>query len=309
MPKIIDVEQFWNANPCGLPKDSCQADQEGIFLQTEEERRLKQDKIPLYAKFALYKDKKVLEIGCGIGTDGIQFARAGALYTGVDLTERGVAISKERFHSFGQCGEFVKANAEMLPFANNSFDHVYSFGVIHHSPHPERIVSEIYRVLKPGGTITIMLYNRTSFYYLIEVKFIRRLFFDFCDKKELCPTFFRIFGKRLCSRFESFRVKLEAMKKQNPHPSAGEWIAMNTDDVFCPIAGVYSEKEARKLFSQFSNFKSEVWFIDKDNWVLWLVCIRFLPAAIVRWLESHFGWFRMSMATKGGESGVKTKGL
>jgi SAM-dependent methyltransferase len=94
-----------------------------------------------------FRDKDVLEIGCGIATDGLEFARNGANYVGVDLTPRAIELAQERFSLFGLPGRFETANTEeKLPFADNTFDHVYSFGVIHHSLAPERIASEIHRV-------------------------------------------------------------------------------------------------------------------------------------------------------------------
>ena len=95
----------------------------------------------------------------------------------MDLTPKAVEIARERFELFDVPGRFKVANAaERIPFPDASFDHVYSFGVIHHSPVPERIVSEIYRVLRPGGTFTVMLYNRCSINYYIEIMFLRKIF-------------------------------------------------------------------------------------------------------------------------------------
>ncbi|NQS88961.1 class I SAM-dependent methyltransferase [Patescibacteria group bacterium] len=284
--KLKNVESFWNSNPCGSLH--------------EEDKYINQSKIPLYADFESYKGKKVLEVGCGVGVDGIQFAKVGAFYTGVDLTEAGIRITQERFNLSNQTGILRKANAEDLPFSDGSFDHVYSFGVIHHSPHPERIVDEIYRVLKPGGTATIMLYNKTSFYYLIEVKIIRKLFFSICHKENLCRKMFALFGKQKTLRFETFREKLAKMKAINKAPTNDEWVSMNTDDVFCPIARVYSRRDARKLFHKFNSFKTSVWFIDKDHWFLWLTFSRIIPLFIEKWLERNLGWFRMIQVKKTG---------
>jgi ubiquinone/menaquinone biosynthesis C-methylase UbiE len=295
---IREIESFWNANPCGLPETCTVGDKKAFFDALEKQRYEKQPLIPSYARFASYKDKKVLEVGCGIGADGLQFARNGAEYTGVDLTENAVNITRERFALSGQTGQFIRLNAEKLPFPDNHFDHVYSFGVIHHSVSPERIVSEIYRVLKPGGSILVMLYNRTSFYYLIEVEFIRKMFFKLCDKEGLCRALFSPFNKNLRLRFEAFRQKLANMKLKKGRPSEAEWISMNTDDVFCPMARVYSGAEAQRLFKAFHNFKTSVWFIDTDNWFLWLGFVRFLPRRIVKWLEFRAGWFRMIEAEK-----------
>ena len=145
--------------------------------------------MPITAKFDSFRGKDVLEIGCGVGTDGIEFARNGANYIGVDLTPKSVELTRERFQVFGVPGRFEVANAEeRLPFPDASVDHVYSFGVIHHSPAPERIVGEIYRVLRKGGTFTVMLYNRSSINYYIEIMFLRRLF-KWCLLPNFMPRF------------------------------------------------------------------------------------------------------------------------
>lgn len=298
MPKLNDVESFWNSHPCMAGLYHGNKNKITAFTKIEDERYSRFSGILKYALFRSFKGKKVLEVGCGIGSDGIQFARNGACYTGVDLTNAAVSIAKERFELFGQKGEIVKVDTESLPFPDNYFDHVYSFGVIHHSPNPENIVSEIHRVLKPGGSINIMLYNRTSFYYFIEVKLLRKLFFMFCEKKIFWNRLFRMFGENTAKRFESFRQKLEEMKAINARPTTKEWISMHTDDVFCPLAGVYSKRDAQKLFIRFREFKSSVWFIDRDNWFLWLVLGRFMPRSVQNWLEFNFGWFRMIQAEK-----------
>jgi len=298
MPKLNDVESFWNSNPCMARLYHGNKNKITAFTKIEDERYSRFSGILKYALFKSFKGKKVLEVGCGIGSDGIQFARNGACYTGVDLTNAAVSIAKERFELFGQKGEIIKVDTESLPFPDNYFNHVYSFGVIHHSPNPENIVNEIHRVLKPGGSINIMLYNRTSFYYFIEVKLMRKLFFMFCEKKIFWNRLFRMFGESTAKRFESFRQKLEEMKAINARPTTKEWISMHTDDVFCPLAGVYSKRDAQKLFIRFREFKSSVWFIDRDNWFLWLVLGRFMPRSVQNWLEFNFGWFRMIQAEK-----------
>ena len=295
---IKEVEAFWNSHPCGLSETSGINNKKFVFEQTEKERYAKQARILSYADFPSHRGKRVLEVGCGIGTDAIQFTRYRALYTGVDLTQAAVDITKERLKLFRQSGEILKINAEKLPFPDNYFDHVYSFGVIHHSSNPEKIVEEIYRVLKPDGSITVMLYNRTSFYYLIEVCIIRKISFKICHKKELLRKAFTLFNSKLQERFELYRAKLAQMKRLNPAPTSHEWVSMNTDDIFCPIARVYSKAEAKRLFRRFTDFKTEVWFIDRDNWFIWLVLGFFLPRLIVNWLEFNFGWFRMILAKK-----------
>ena len=116
----------------------------------------------------------ILEIGCGIGTDGAQFAKAGADYTGIDLTEAAIDLARRRFAVSGLNGEFRVSDAEKLGFPGDSFDLVYSHGVLHHTPDIEAAVSEIRRVLKPGGRALVMLYHRGSYNYRIGIRVLRR---------------------------------------------------------------------------------------------------------------------------------------
>ena len=102
----------------------------------------------------------MLEIGVGLGTDHVQFARAGAELHGVDLTERGVELVRRRLELEGRRSELQVADAEQLPFPSNRFDVVYSWGVLHHTPDTPRAVAEAIRVLKPGGRLCVMLYAR-----------------------------------------------------------------------------------------------------------------------------------------------------
>jgi ubiquinone/menaquinone biosynthesis C-methylase UbiE len=103
-------------------------------------------------------------VGCGIGTDSINFARAGAHLTVIELSEQSLEITKKRFAVYGLTANFICCDAEHLSdyLAGRSFDLVYSFGVIHHTPHPEQIISEIKKVMKPGAELRIMLYAKYS---------------------------------------------------------------------------------------------------------------------------------------------------
>jgi len=282
---IEKVKSFWDENPCGSLED--------------DNRYIDQPKIPLYADFKAYRGKTVLEIGCGAGHDGLEFVNAGAIYVGIDLSDESINTTRKRFNIAKKACVLRKANAENIIAYDNSFDHVYSFGVIHHSPNPEKIVDEIYRVLKADGTATIMLYNKTSFYYLLEVKIIRKLFFLICHERELCNAVFTLFGKHKAQRFETFREKLAEMKTINKNPTKEEWLSMNTDSVFCPISRVYSKADIKKLFHKFTEVKTSVWFIDKYCSSLWLAFGWITPKFLERWLEIHFGWFRMIQIKKG----------
>jgi ubiquinone/menaquinone biosynthesis C-methylase UbiE len=117
--------------------------------------------------FGRYPDRQLLEIGCGLGTDLFQFALGGARVTGLDLTPQSVALARKRFVDRAVPGRFLVGDAENLPFPDASFDVVYSFGVLHHTPDTPRSLREVARILRPGGEAVIMLYHsRSSHFYL-----------------------------------------------------------------------------------------------------------------------------------------------
>lgn len=121
------------------------------------------------------KGKKVLEIGFGMGSDHLSLARRGAFMNGIDLTPSHVEITKARLNIFGEVSNLVNGDAELLPYKNESFDFVYSLGVIHHSPDTEKIISEIHRVLKPGGGCYIAVYHKNSLFFWWSVFLVNYL--------------------------------------------------------------------------------------------------------------------------------------
>lgn len=132
------------------------------FDQIERRRYELEPFIPEYADFAGANGKTLLEIGVGLGTDFVRFARAGAKVTGIDLTEHGVQLVRRRLELEGLAGDVRVADAEKLPFEDGSFERVYSWGVLHHTPRTEEAVREAMRVLAPGGDLCVMLYSRHS---------------------------------------------------------------------------------------------------------------------------------------------------
>lgn len=157
-----EVHDFWNARPCGTQFTRDQWGTREFFDGVEAERYLRQPFMREAVGFDRYRGRTLLEIGCGLGTDLLQFARGGAIVTGLDLTEQSIELARKRFDMYGVPGSFQVGDAENLPFPDNSFDVVYSFGVLHHTPDTARAIREVARVLKPGGEIVIMLYHRTS---------------------------------------------------------------------------------------------------------------------------------------------------
>ena len=151
------VADFWNAEPCGS-RYLNHAD----FAAHARERYSLEPFIPDFAGFRSSGGKRVLEIGVGMGADYEQWLRAGAIATGVDVSWQSLARARQRCEQAGLKHDLQCADAERLPFGADSFDIVYSYGVMHHSPDTARCVSEAWRVLKPGGTAKIMLYHHPS---------------------------------------------------------------------------------------------------------------------------------------------------
>lgn len=162
-----EVQDQWNNNPCGSQyvKD---ADEHTVewFVEAEAYRYdVYAPWMPETMEFAAWAGKDVLEIGGGMGTDLAQFAQHGARVTDYDLSAGHLALAKENFALRGLKGQFHHGDGEALPFPNNSFDLVYSNGVIHHTPFTQRVVNEMLRVLRPGGKAIVMVYAEPSLHY------------------------------------------------------------------------------------------------------------------------------------------------
>ena len=143
----------------------------------EERRALRyslQDYMAGVVRFDLFKGRRVLEIGSGSGIDSAEFARNGASVVGLDFTENGALSTNSLLNEARLAHDTVRATAEGLPFRDASFDCVYSFGVLHHIPEIVPVVGAIARVLKPGGELICMLYNKESLLYAYSIVFSHR---------------------------------------------------------------------------------------------------------------------------------------
>jgi ubiquinone/menaquinone biosynthesis C-methylase UbiE len=157
------IKNFWNNKPCNIGHSNKKFLSKEYFDEITKKRYYVESHIPEFCEFSKYKNKKILEIGCGIGTDAIMFAQEGCEYYAIDLSDESLEITKQRFKIYDLSGYFYNINAEnMYIFENNFFDMIYSFGVIHHTENPEKILNEIYRILKPDGELKVMLYAKNS---------------------------------------------------------------------------------------------------------------------------------------------------
>jgi SAM-dependent methyltransferase len=173
---IDQVKSFWDSRPCNIRHSSKEIGTLEYFEEVERKKHFVEPHIIPFADFPAWKDKSVLEIGCGIGTAAVNFAKNGARYVGVDLSTESLTLARKRFEVYNLQGKFIEANAEELNLvlhnnglAGNKFDLIYSFGVIHHSPNPKKIIEETKQLLKPDGTLKIMVYAKNSWKnYMIE---------------------------------------------------------------------------------------------------------------------------------------------
>ncbi|MBC8072897.1 MAG: class I SAM-dependent methyltransferase [Deltaproteobacteria bacterium] len=155
------VREHWERQPCGTR--GVGADERRRFFETVERERYEVDAhIPGWARFERGRDRDVLEIGVGAGTDFMQWVRAGARATGIDMTDAGIELTRERLELEGRNATLLRGDAEQLPFSDESFDVVYSYGVLHHTPDTPRAFAEAWRVLRPGGTLLAMIYRVPS---------------------------------------------------------------------------------------------------------------------------------------------------
>lgn len=213
------VQEYWNANPCGTQFTHLERGSKEFYDEVERFRYETQPFMEKVMEFKNFKGKNLLEIGCGLGTDLLQFARGGANVTGVDLTPASIELVKRRFNLYELKLTARVADAENLPFGDNTFDIVYSFGVLHHTPNTQKAIDEVYRVLKPGGKIIIMLYHRTSMHV------------------SLGALYAKLMG----------RTKTDA-------DAAEDWVRVY-DGENNPLGKAYTRSQIKKMFQRFDDLK------------------------------------------------------
>jgi 2-polyprenyl-3-methyl-5-hydroxy-6-metoxy-1,4-benzoquinol methylase len=163
---IEQVREYWDRRPCNIRHSTKPPGSREYFDEVERRKYFVEPHIPGFAEFPRWQGKRVLEIGCGIGTDTINFARNGARVTAVDLSEKSLEMARRRAEVFGLgdrirfCHGSAEALADIVP--PESYDLVYSFGVIHHTPHPGRVMEQLRKYVRPGSTVKIMVYHRHS---------------------------------------------------------------------------------------------------------------------------------------------------
>ncbi len=225
----LRAREQWSQDPCGAEYNREHELGTREFFDAVERHRYSEYApwMPRLMEFENFRGARLLEIGCGMGTDLLQFSRGGARCIGIDLTPRSIEITRHRFKVYGADGSFMISDGEHLPFADTSFDVVYSNGVLHHTPDTAGAVREVHRVLRSGGAAKVMLYHRHSLNYWVEIILRRGL---------------------LGAEFLRGRSAEEIMSR----------VIEFSDHEARPLVKVYSRREARALFEEFKDVRVEV---------------------------------------------------
>ena len=187
------IKNFWNKKPCNILHSKKSYLSRKYFKEIRKKRYFVEKHIPVFAEFKKYKNKNVLEIGCGIGTDACEFIKNGSNYYGVELSDQSLFITKQRVKILNlkkYNPVFFNLDAENLSEIkklNIKFDLIYSFGVIHHTVDMKKCFDEIYKLANLNTTIKVMLYAKNSYKnFLLNVTPYRY------EAQEGCPVVHKV---------------------------------------------------------------------------------------------------------------------
>lgn len=257
------VKAYWNKRPCNIRHSPLKVGTKEYFDEVEERKYFVEPHISSFAQFCLWRNKDVLEIGCGIGTDTINFARAKARITAIDISYRSIQIARKRAKIYELNNiKFQIGNAEQLTqfLSPRTYDLVYSFGTIHHTPNPERAIQQLRYYSHSRTVLKIMVYNRYSWKILHifltnTAKFIQNphgLITKYSEAQKNCPV---------THTFSKWKIK--KMLERNGFRVRRIWI----DHIFPYDIPHYQNHEYQK-----------VWYF------------KYMPVFVFRMLERTIGW-------------------
>lgn len=200
------IKEYWNRQPCNVNHSLAEKGTEQFFNENSAKRYFVEPHILDFAQFHLYQGKRVLEIGCGIGADAVEFAKHGAEYVGIDISKESLELSKKRFEVFGLDGSFYELSGTADLSHLGKFDLVYSFGVLHHYPDIDKVIENVHNILSPDGEFKFMVYAKNSWKYAMIQKGL-----DQYEAQAGCP-FAKVYTKEdiydlLESRFNVARIR------------------------------------------------------------------------------------------------------
>ncbi len=261
---VEKVKTYWDSRPCNIRHSPSKVGTRQYFDEVEARKYFVEPHIPRFAEFPRWQGKKVLEIGCDIGTDTISFARAGGEVTAVELSEQSLEIARKRVKVYDLQDHihFYYGNVEELTkfVPVEPYDLIYSFGVIHHTPHPERVIGQIRLYTRSSSTIKIMVYHRYSW-------------------------------KVLWILFTYGRGKFWRLRELVTQHSEAE--------TGCPITYTFTRRGIRNLLERYGFRVMKMWvehifpyrisdYVQYQYAKVWYFC--WMPKSLFQWLEQHFGW-------------------
>lgn len=213
-----------------------------------------------FAGFGRHAGRVVVEVGCGIGTDGTRFSEGGASYIGIDSSDTAVRTARETFDLLELRSPVVSADATVLPIHTATVDFVYSNGVLHHIDDTETAVDEIHRVLRPGGHCMVMLYHRSSLNYRINILVLRRL----GALALLLPGGVSVVGRMTGEPLGTLQGHRSLLRRHGLRYLTDRrfFLSNNTDGPGNPLSKVYSAREARRLFGRFRQVETQVRYLN-----------------------------------------------
>jgi ubiquinone/menaquinone biosynthesis C-methylase UbiE len=227
-PNLIShITTYWDEHIHDLAITTHPVGSPGFFQQLDDYRYDKLNYLPRLVDFPTYQDKKVLEVGCGAGIDLVRFVRAGANVTGIDLSTTAIDLTCRNIEQNGLSADLRVMNGEAMQFPDDSFDVVYAHGVLQYTADAEKMVVEIYRVLKPGGEAILMVYNRNSWLNLMRA--VTKVPLEHEDAPVL-KKFSIGELKQLISPFKNYRIIPERFPVKTKLHSG--WKARLFNDVF-----------------------------------------------------------------------------
>jgi SAM-dependent methyltransferase len=282
---------FWTAYQPGTRGASVPVGSPEFFEQVEARRYVLEPDIPEIVGFERWGDRDVLEAGCGIGTDAAQFVRSGARYTGIDFSPTALDLAGRRPEL--RDARLVQGSVVELPFPDDSFDLVYSNGVIHHLPQTSQAIAEFHRVLRPGGTAIVMVYHRASLNFYVSIMVVRRLLASALLVRGADELVSRVTGEPI----EVLRGHRELLARHGTRYliDPALFLSHNTDGPGNPLSKVYTAGNMRRAFARFADVQTRVRFLNLRAYPFGERLER-LPAS--RLLGRRAGWHLWISAVK-----------
>lgn len=292
MSLINKIKNYWNLHPAGENEVlSLQSDRLAFFDERDRQTKLLYPNLDNDYDFAKSNGKVTLELGCGMGYNAQRIAQNGASLVVVDMAERAINLTKERFNLRNLNADFVVANCECLPFSSEVIEIVYSSGVIHHTSDTEQAAREIMRVLKSNGWASIMVYNRNSRWFWWNIVVVLGFLMFFIN----------IVPKSLQRRIIKFNIAWkDFILDDHERLSFDNVLRAGTDfgGLRNPVSRVYTRRSVKRLFSEMVDFSYITQFNQYKAMIMEPSFVVRLIRELLSKIDRKWGWFLIMHARK-----------